>query len=146
MSFSPQNTSEQQAYETWSAQCEQQSVLPFQAFTGERLPKQHKITALVHQKRVQEIAPGSARTRIMRSSMKLPDAKTWPSCSPSTGYATYIPHHHFKVWLQYYCQVPLFSPEQDAKSHSVQLSWTPMGIIYCIAKEVPIEFGDMMHR
>ena len=100
----------QQAYETRSAQCEQQSVLPFQAFTGERPPKQHKITALVHQKKVQEIAPGSARTKIMRSSMKLPEAKTWAKCSPSTGYATYIPHHHFKVWLQYYCQVPLFQP------------------------------------
>ena len=38
-----------------------------------------------------------------------------------------------------------FSPEQDAIGHSVQLSWTLMGIIYCIAKEVPIEFGDTMH-
>ena len=66
----------QQAYETWSAQGEQQSVLPFQAFTGERPPNQHKITALVHQKKVQEIAPGSARTRIMRSSMKLLEART----------------------------------------------------------------------
>ena len=66
----------QQAYETWSAQCGQQSVLPFQAFTGERPPNQHKITALVHRKKVHEIAPGSARTRIMRSSMKLPEAKT----------------------------------------------------------------------
>ena len=37
-----------------------------------------------------------------------------------------------------------FSPEQNAKGHSVQPSWTPMGIIYCIAKEVRIEFGDMM--
>ena len=87
----------QQVHETWSAQCEQQSVLPFQPFTDERPPKQHKITALGHQKKVQEIAPGSARTRIMRSSMKLPEAKTWAKCSPSTGYATYIPHHHFKV-------------------------------------------------
>ena len=42
--------------------------------------------------------------------MKLPEAKTWAKCSPLTGYATYIPHHHFKVWLQYYCQVPLFQP------------------------------------
>ena len=100
----------QQAYETWSAQCEQQSVLPFQALTGERPPKQHKITALVHQKKVQEVAPGSARTRIMRSSMKLREAKTWANWIPSTAYATYIPHHHFKVWLQYYCRVPLFQP------------------------------------
>ena len=101
--------------------------------------KQNVITAPHRdQKKVQEIAPGSARTRIMRSSMKFPEAKTWANCSPSTGYATYIPHHHFKVWLQCSCKVPLFSPEQDAIGHSVQLSWTPMGIIYCIAKEVPI--------
>ena len=46
----------------------------------------------------------------MRNSMKLPESKTWANCSPSTGNATYIPHHHFKVWLQYYCQVPLFQP------------------------------------
>ena len=71
----------QQAYETWSAQCEQQSVLPFQAFTGE-----HKITALVQQTKVQEIASGSACTRIIRSSMKLPEAKTWANCSPATGH------------------------------------------------------------
>ena len=55
------------------------------------------IYAFIVHKKVQEIAPGSARTRIMRSSMKLPEAKTWANCSPSTGYATYIPHHYFKV-------------------------------------------------
>ena len=137
----------QQEYETWSAQCEQQSVLPFQAFTGERPPKQHNITALVHQKKVQEIAPGSARTRIMRGSMKLPEAKTWANCSPSTGYATYIPHHHFKVWLHF--RLVAFSARKKmpkAKGHSVHQSWTLMGIIYCIAKEIPIEFCDMMRR
>ena len=42
--------------------------------------------------------------------MKLSDAKTWANCIPSTGYATEIPHHHFKVWLQYCCQVQLFQP------------------------------------
>ena len=94
----------QQAYQTWSAQCDQRSVLPFQAFTGDRPPNQHKLTALVHQKKVQEIGRGSARARIMRSSMKLPEAKTWAVCSTSTGYGTYIPHQHFTVWLQYYCQ------------------------------------------
>ena len=40
--------------------------------------------------------------------MKLAEAKTSANCSPSTGNATYIQHQHFKVWLQYYCQVPLF--------------------------------------
>ena len=42
--------------------------------------------------------------------MKLPEVKTWAKCSPSTAYATYIAHHDFKVWLKYYCQVPLFQP------------------------------------
>ena len=42
--------------------------------------------------------------------MKLPEAKTWVNCRPSLGYATYIPTRHFKVWLQYFCQVPLFQP------------------------------------
>ena len=43
--------------------------------------------------------------------MRLPDAKTWVNCRPSTGYQTYIPNHHFKVWLQYFCQFFLFQPE-----------------------------------
>ena len=109
----------QQAYETCSAQCEQQSVLPFQAFAGERPPNQHKITALVHQKKVQEIAPGSAPTRIMRRSVKLLDAKTWANCSPSTGNVTYIPHHHFKVWLLFSFGC-FFSPEKYAKGQRPQ--------------------------
>ena len=131
---------------TYSSQCEQQSVLPFQAFTGERPPKQHKITALLHQKKVQEIAPGSARTRIMRSSMKLPESKTWANCSPSTGYATCIPHHHFKVWLQYYCQVPLFQPGARCKTPQCAAVMDTYGdhLLYC--ERGPIQFGDMMHR
>ena len=139
----------QQAYETWSAQCEQQSVLPFQAFTDERTPKQNKITALVHQKKVQEIPPGSARTRIMRSSVKLPEAKTWANCGPSTGYATYMPHHHFNIWLQYYCQVPLFQPGTRCQRPQCAAVMDTYGdhLLYCdIAEEVLIEFGDMTHR
>ena len=34
----------------------------------------------------------------------------YPRTRPSSGYATYIPIHHFKVWLQYFWQVPLFQP------------------------------------
>ena len=42
--------------------------------------------------------------------MKLPEAKTWVNCRPSSGYATYIPTHHFKVWLQFFCQLSPFQP------------------------------------
>ena len=104
--------------------------------------KQENTTSLT-QKKVQEIALGSARTRITQGSMDT--IRSPANCRPSTGYAKYIPHDHCKVWLKYYCEVPLFQPEQDDNGHSVQLSWTSMGIIYCIAKKVPIEFGDMMH-
>ena len=110
----------QQAYETWSAQCEQQSVLPFQAFTGERPPKQHQITALVHQKKVQEKAPGSARTRIMRSSMKLQEPRTWANCSRSTDstaspfqglVAILLPSAIFSARTR--CQRPQFASVMD---------------------------------
>ena len=40
----------------------------------------------------------------------LPEAKTWVQCRPSENLKTSIPHHHFRVWLQYVCQVPLFQP------------------------------------
>ena len=85
------------AYEAWSVQCKQESVLPFQAFSSERSPKQQTITALVHRKKSEEITPGSTRLQIMRNSMKLPEAKTWVHCRPYSGHATYIPTHHFKV-------------------------------------------------
>ena len=42
--------------------------------------------------------------------MKLPEAKTRVNCRPPSGYATYIPSHHYQVWLQYFCQVPLLEP------------------------------------
>ena len=86
-----------------------------------------------HQKKGQEIAPGSTRARIMRSSMKLPEAKTWTNCSPSTGYATYIPQHHFKVWLQYYCRVLLFQPGTRCQRPQCETVMDTYGdhLLYC---------------
>ena len=49
------------AYEPWSVQCKQESVLPFQAFSSERPAKQQTVTALVHQKKKEQITPGSTR-------------------------------------------------------------------------------------
>ena len=101
---------------------------------------------LVHQNKVQEIASGSARTRIMRSLMKLPEPRRGPIAVLRPG----MQHTYCITISRFGCNTIAnfhsFGPERDAKGHSVQLSWTPMGIIYCIAKEVPIEFGDMMHR
>ena len=31
--------------------------------------------------------------------------------SPSSTLKTTIPHHHFRVWVQYFCQAPLFQPD-----------------------------------
>ena len=97
-------------YAAWSKQCEDHSALPFSAFDVERPPKQHTITALVHKKLGNELPAGSTRLKIMPNSMKLPEAKTWMHCRPSEILKTSVPHHHFKVWLQYFCQVPLFQP------------------------------------
>ena len=95
------------AHEAWSVQYKEEFVFPLQAFSSERPPSKQIITTLVHQKKSEEITPGSTRLRIIRNSMKLLDAKTWGNCRPSLGYATYIPNHHSKVWLQYFCQLPL---------------------------------------
>ena len=40
--------------------------------------------------------------------MKLPEVKAWIQCRPSETLKTSIPHHHIRIWLQYFCQVPLF--------------------------------------
>ena len=42
--------------------------------------------------------------------MKLPEAKISIQCRPSKTLKTSIPHHHFRVLLQYFCQVPLLQP------------------------------------
>ena len=42
--------------------------------------------------------------------MKLPEGKTWIQCRPSEILKTSIPHHPFKVWSRYFCEVPLFQP------------------------------------
>ena len=95
-------------YSAWSNQCAEHSALPFYSFNVERPPKQHRITALVHKKLASDLREGSNRMTIMRNSMKLPEAKIWIQCRPSESLKTSIPHHHFRVWLQYFCQVPLF--------------------------------------
>ena len=96
------------AYYAWSNQCEKHSALPLSSFDVERPPKQHVITARVHKKLGSDLPDGSNRMKIMRHSTKLPEATTWIHCRPSETLKTSIPHHHFRVWLQYFFQVPLF--------------------------------------
>ena len=98
------------AYYAWYNKCAEHSALPFSSFNAELPPKQHTITALIHKKLASDLLEGSNRMKIMRNSMKLPGARTWVQCRSSETLKTYIPHHHFKVWLQYFCQVPLFRP------------------------------------
>ena len=110
------------AYYAWSNQCEENSALPFSSFDVERPPKQRTITALVHKNLASDLPEGSNRMKIMRNSMKLPEAKTWIQCRPSETLKTSIPHYHFRVWLQYFCQVPLFQPgSRCARPHCAAL-------------------------
>ena len=105
------------AYYAWSNQCEEISALPFSSFDAERPPKQHTITALVHKKISSDLPEGSNGMKIMRISMKLPEATTWIQCRPSETLKRSIPHHHVRVWLQYFCQVPLFQPGSRYARH-----------------------------
>ena len=98
------------AYNAWSNQCEEHSILPFSTFDAEQPPRQHAITARVRKKLASELQEGSDWMKIMRMSMNLLEAKTWIKCRPSGTLKTSIPHHHFRVWLQYFCHVPLFHP------------------------------------
>ena len=83
---------------------------PFPTFDVERPPKQYTITALVHKKLARDLPEVSNRMKIMRNSMKLPEAKTWTQCRPSETLKTSIPRHLFRLWLQYFCHVPRFQP------------------------------------
>lgn len=72
---------------------------------------QRQLTACVHAQTLRELPTGDDRTRIFRSSLNLRGAKDWPKCQPSTRLGAFIRDRHFRMWLKYYCRVPLFIPD-----------------------------------
>ena len=65
------------AYDAWAQQCEEEDVLPFQAFEVDRPPQQKILAALVHKKKAKNVSQGSTRMRIFREDVSLPEAKIW---------------------------------------------------------------------
>ena len=78
------------AYDAWAQQCEEEEVLPLQAFDVDRPPKQKFLGALVHKKKAKNVLQGSSRMRIFRANMSLPEAKTWLHCRPCKPLRTLI--------------------------------------------------------
>ena len=95
------------AYDSWTLQCEEADVLPFQVFEVDIPPLQIILAALVHKRKAKNVSHGSTRIRIFRENMSLPEAKTW-NAGHVRRFELFINAPQFTTWIKYYCQVPLF--------------------------------------
>ena len=78
-----QNCFAKDGYDAWAQRCEDEDVLPFQAFEVDRPPRQKLLPGLVHKKKTKNISQGSTRMRIFRENMSLPRRKT--GCTAGHG-------------------------------------------------------------
>ena len=129
-------------YDLWSLQCESDKVQPVTAFDVERPPKQHSLRALVHTKMQKERTIHSRRLQVYRASMSLSEANAWILCQPTKALSTCIPRRKFRMWLQLYCQVPLFAPGAGCRRPGATLLWIYLEINFCIVTTDLTEYGD----
>ena len=88
------------AYDAWAQQCEEEDVLPFQAFEIDRPPQQKLLAKPVHKKKGKNISQGSMRIHIFRGNMSLPEAKTWLHCRPCKPLRTLINAPQLTTWMK----------------------------------------------
>ena len=111
------------AHDAWASQCEQGTALPFEAFEVDRPSQQKTVAALGHARQIEALPQGSTRMRIFRQHMTLPEAKNWVQLWPSKTLRTLIKPQHFRTWMKYYCQVPLFQSRSKCPLVQMKRSW-----------------------
>lgn len=73
----------------------------------EERKSQKWLSGQVHLRTIDEVTKGNERTQAFRSSLGLRGSKDWLKCQPSTGLRTYISDRDFRVWLKFYCRIPI---------------------------------------
>lgn len=100
-----------QAYEMWSSMCSDETRMPMRRLDVDRGPIQRTLTACVTEAIQERLPPGELRTRAFRAQLSMPRSKQWLKCQPAPGLRTYIPDRDYRVWLQYFCQIPINEPD-----------------------------------
>ena len=76
----------------------------------------------------QNMPRAGSRLQSFQNAMGLPETKTWVHCNPSKSLRMFIVDRDFRIWLQYYCQIPLFQTEYELRWKEVQRgSWCLQG-------------------
>ena len=122
------------SYEIYRGQCAPGKAIPLAELESDKTPSQKALVARVYEHAIAHLRKGDTRTQAFRASLSLPGSKDWLKCTPSPGLGTYIADRNFRIWFQYFCQVPLFRP--DATCHRCNkpmdafgdhLLWCPNG-------------------
>ena len=81
------------------------------------------------------------RTRAFRSLLTLPGTKDWLGCAPAPGLGTYIRPRDFRVWLKFWCRLPLFKNGQRCHRHGCRACVDPFGD-HLLACTHPVSRGN----
>ena len=96
------------AYDAWALQCEEEDVLPFQAFEVDRPPQQKNLSPTRSQKEsLKRITRIYAHAHVP-GEYESTGGENWLHCRPYKPLRTLINAPQFTTWMKYYCQVSLF--------------------------------------
>ena len=75
--------------------------------------RQKALTLKLHKHVLSELREhDDERTAAFRSLLKLPGTKDWLGCAPAPGLKTHIRARDFRIWLKFWCRLPLFKEGQ----------------------------------
>ncbi len=81
--------------------------MALEEFGGTSPPRQRDLTRAIFSKVVADLPEGDTRTQAFQASLAVPGAKDWLKCQAAPELKTYIADRDFRVWLQFYCRIPL---------------------------------------
>lgn len=98
----------QQSYGDWMARVDDQ--IPLISILHSKC-SQRILKKPVHAHTLLNLPLGDARRQEFRSSLSALGAKDWLKISPTPGLGTHICNHDFKLWLNFFCRIPLLNAE-----------------------------------
>ena len=116
------------------------------AFEGDRPPQQKALAALVYARKIKALLQSSARMRIFRENMTLPEAKTWVQCRPSKALRTLIKPQHLPTWMKYFVKYLFFNVARNIRVCSVMRSWIYTMTTFSVTRGEPTESCGMALR
>ncbi len=79
---------------------------------SEQPVEQRELCNQIYQHTFDNLPKGTERIRAFRNTLKLSGAKDWILMSPSPQLRTHVPNALFRVWLKFYCRLPVRADEE----------------------------------